>query len=162
MRFWQKQQLPKSNDGNAPSITSGTSKVPMAESLRKKAKVAIFDDVAEIIEAYSVFLGESEVCIVSREPVVSVSDALEVFRAERPDIVITDLSLTVGGTEGFDILDQIKAIAPEVPVVLSTSAYSHTSVDEICVEIRAKGYDAVFEKRDGDGIAEFVMSRFSS
>ncbi len=162
MRFWQKKHQPKFNSGNAPSITSGTSKVPMAESLRKKAKVAIFDDVAEIIEAYSVFLGESEVCIVSREPVCSVSDAIAVFRSNHPNFVITDLSLTVGGTEGFEILDQIRTIDPEVPVVLSTSAYSHTSVDEICVKIRAKGYDAVFEKRDGDGIAEFFRSRFSS
>ncbi len=162
MSFWQKKQPPKFTGANASSPATGSSRVPLADAIRKKAKVAIFDDAAEIIEAYSAFLGESAVCIVSKDPVFSVSDALAAFRLKQPDIVITDLSLTVGGREGFEILDQIRSIAPDVPVVLTSSAYSSTSSDEICMEIRAKGYDAVFEKRDGNGIAEFVISRLSS
>ncbi len=162
MAFWQKKKQLKPNAGNMQGPASGQSRVPMADNIRKKARVAIFDDAAEIIEAYSVFLGTSNVSIVSMKPVFSVSDALAIFRLEQPDFVITDLSLTAGGTEGFEILDQVRIIAPDVPVVLTSSAYSPTSSDDICMEIRAKGYDAVFEKRDGDGIAEFVRSRLSS
>jgi len=162
MRFWQKKQPPKATDTNTPSLATGSSRVPMADTIRKKAKVAIFDDAAEIIEAYSVFLGASDVLIVSREPVFSVSDALMVFCSKKPDFVITDLSLTDGGTEGFEILAQIRSIAPDIPVVLTSSAYSYNSTNDICLEIRAKGYDAVFEKSDGNGIAEFVSSKFSS
>ena len=75
---------------------------------------------------------------------------------KRPDVVITDLSLDEGGTEGFEILKRIRKISPQTKVGLATSSYHPEKSDEINREIRKQGFDALFQKHDIQAMSEFV------
>ncbi len=57
--------------------------------------------------------------LVVREA-VSVAKALELARAERPDVIITDIGMP--GQDGYDLLEQVHADARlrDVPVIAAT------------------------------------------
>ena len=52
--------------------------------------------------------------------------ALEVIRRQPPDLVISDILLP--GMPGIEIMEQLLAIAPELPVIIH-SAYSSPRLD---------------------------------
>ena len=56
------------------------------------------------------------------------NEAVRVFQEGTPDLAVLDLWMPTG--HGLDALERIKAIAPEVPVILFTSN------DELCVRDR--------------------------
>jgi CheY-like chemotaxis protein len=135
---------------------------PQAEPIRRQVRVAIFEDSPEVNLAYhDCFTSFADAVVVSSKPVLSTDDAIEIFRALRPDVVITDLSLTDGNFEGFEILKRIKEISPETPVGLSTSSYHPKKDDEINREIRRHGFDMLFQKHDLASMCDFIAS-FSS
>lgn len=130
---------------------------PKAEPIRRQARVAIFEDNETVFFGYSeIFKTMVDAHIVSPGPVETVEDALRIFLEMRPDVVITDLSLNEGGSEGFEILRRIKAISPNTPVGLSTSSYHPKKNDEINLEIRKQGFDALFQKADTIRMCEFI------
>ncbi len=132
-------------------------KEPKAEPIRRPVRVAIFEDNAMVFFGYSeIFKTMVDAHVVSGGPVETVEDALRIFRESRPDVVITDLSLNDGGAEGFEILRRIKAISPETPVGLATSSYHPQKNDEINLEIRKRGFDALFQKADTMQMCAFI------
>lgn len=52
-------------------------------------------------------------------------DAVERFRAEAPDYLLTDIKLP-GALDGWDVAERCRAVEPEVPIVYFTS---HTFVE---------------------------------
>ncbi|EFL52474.1 diguanylate cyclase [Solidesulfovibrio fructosivorans JJ]] len=64
-------------------------------------------------------------------------DGLEAFRRERPDIVVTDISMP--RMDGLDMAANIKKEAPDVPVVLVT-AHSDTEFFLRSIDIGIDGY----------------------
>ena len=132
-------------------------KEPKAEPIRRAVRVAIFEDNPMVIFAYrEIFSLNSNVRVLNCKPTLSVDEAVALFMAERPDVVITDLSLNDGQTEGFEILRRIKEISPKTPVGLSTSSYHPQKNDEINIEIRKHGFDALFQKADTTQMCEFI------
>lgn len=132
-------------------------KEPKAEPIIRQARVAIFEDNAMVCFAYSEILSACA-SVVYATPVLTVDEAIAVFLRERPDVVITDLSLNDKGTEGFEILRRIREISPSTPVGLSTSSYHPQKNDEINREIRRQGFDALFQKADTRQMCEFVQA----
>jgi len=128
---------------------------PLTENHRTNVRVAIFDDSDAVIQAYTKRLNGS-VTVVTKEPVECVQTAVEIFKIEQPDVVVTDLSLTVGHTEGFDILRAIRDISPATPVALSTAAWCEQSTDELVQAIRRAHFDSVFQKADLHTLRRFV------
>jgi DNA-binding NtrC family response regulator len=55
-------------------------------------------------------------------------EALEVVRTDPPELVITDLQLEEN--DGFDLADQVKAAAPNTPIVLLTGVLFDPEVME--------------------------------
>lgn len=51
----------------------------------------------------------------------SVEEALNAIRANTPDILFLDHSLTIGGSEGIEIADQIKLEKPEIEIYSTTT-----------------------------------------
>ncbi len=52
-------------------------------------------------------------------PVASGEEALQQFREETPDLVLTDMSMP--GMSGLDLLGELKHLAPQVPVIIITA-----------------------------------------
>jgi len=50
--------------------------------------------------------------------VSSAAEAMHVVRTDRPDMVITDLQLPEA--DGFEIIEQVKAVYPDIPIILLT------------------------------------------
>ncbi len=48
----------------------------------------------------------------------TAQEALDLIRRDPPQLVITDLQLEE--TDGFDVIEQVKALVPETPVILLT------------------------------------------
>ena len=77
--------------------------------------ILIVDDEAPIREV----LSEALACAGYRvTPAASVEEAMRIVVADTPNLVITDLQLEE--SDGFELADQIKGIAPDVPILLLT------------------------------------------
>ncbi len=50
-------------------------------------------------------------------------EALEKFRSEIPDLVILDIQMP--GMNGIEVLRQMKMIAPQLPIILSTAFHEY-------------------------------------
>jgi DNA-binding NarL/FixJ family response regulator len=132
-------------------------KDPKAEPIRRPIRVAVFEDNDSVFFGYKELLtSQSSGSVINDKPTLSVEEAIEIFLCERPDVVITDLSLADGGTEGFEILRRIKEISPTTPVGLSTASYHPDKKDEINQEIRKQGFDALFQKHEMASMCDFI------
>jgi two-component system, response regulator, stage 0 sporulation protein F len=50
-------------------------------------------------------------------------EAMEKFRSEPPDLVILDIQMP--GMNGIDVLRQMKMVAPQLPIILSTAYHEY-------------------------------------
>lgn len=75
----------------------------------------MIDDEAEIREILGQALAAHGYRVTA---VASADEALQVVRNDRPDVVVTDLQLQE--TDGFAVIDAVKTIAPQTPVILLT------------------------------------------
>lgn len=61
-------------------------------------------------------------------------EGMELFKSQNPDLVTLDINLSVAAPkEGLKLLEQMKAMRPQVPVILLTGydAYSHDTRAEL-------------------------------
>lgn len=80
-----------------------------------KQHILTIDDEAEIRE----MLAEVLITAGYRVSAASTGEAaLEIIRRDPPQLVIADLQLEE--SDGFDVIEQIKALAPRTPVILLT------------------------------------------
>jgi DNA-binding NtrC family response regulator len=103
----------------------------MTTGERRKALIADDDDKVRITAA--------EVLTVEGFDVVTArngEEAIEVFTATSPDVVIVDLKMPKFG--GLEVLRRIKAKAPEVPVILITG---YGEVKTAVEAMRSGAYD---------------------
>ncbi|MBU1571017.1 MAG: response regulator, partial [Proteobacteria bacterium] len=78
-------------------------------------KILIVDDEELIVRLLSMSLRSDGYQTVSA---FSGEQGLEVFRAEAPDIVVTDIKMP--GMDGLELLKRIKEINPEKEVIIVT------------------------------------------
>jgi len=111
--------------------TNGTKRAPL------KGRILVVDDEAPVAE----FLRELlESWGISARAVTSPASALEVFGAERYDLVITDQ--TMPGTTGFRLARELLVRRPGVPVILCTG-----HIDEIASrELESAGIRGLLHK----------------
>jgi two-component system response regulator HydG len=76
----------------------------------------IVDDAIEMARAVAEYLNGHGFAAVA---VGSGAEAVERFRREQVDVVLTDLRMA--GTDGLDVLDAIRAVDPAPPVVIMTA-----------------------------------------
>ncbi|WMJ82223.1 response regulator [Clostridium sp. MB40-C1] len=69
----------------------------------------------------------------------SEEDAIEIFKIEKPDIVILDLNMSEFRMDGVRVLTDIMKINPET-VVIIISAVGHENVKDECIALGAKSY----------------------
>ncbi len=78
-------------------------------------KILVIDDEKPTLNMSRLLLGASGYNVVTAEGGV---EGLEVFKKEKPDIVITDMKMP--GMDGLAVLDEIKKEAPETEVIVIT------------------------------------------
>jgi DNA-binding NtrC family response regulator len=130
---------------------------PMHERITKPARVMLVEDTQWLLDIYLQRLSRlHDIRVANSRAIKSVDRALELFLNENPDVVITDLSLTSGNTEGFEILHAVRELSLGAVVVLTTSIYSPQNDDDVNREIRRQPFDAVFHKLDFDHLAVYL------
>ena len=87
------------------------------------ARILIIEDKPNQRSLYSEELADEgyEVVCAADGP-----EAMELFKAQRPDLIVTDILLP--GMTGIEIMERLLAIDPEIPVIIH-SAYSSPSRD---------------------------------
>ncbi|MES2693759.1 MAG: response regulator [Verrucomicrobiota bacterium] len=78
--------------------------------------ILIVDDEAPIRELLEELLART--CGYRVTPATSADEAMRVVESDCPQLVITDLQLEE--SDGFELADRIKAIAPNLPILLLT------------------------------------------
>jgi DNA-binding NtrC family response regulator len=128
--------------------------------MMKPLRVMVIEDTPLVLDLYHENLGKIKgISLVKTPPVETFDLAMDLFRKEQPDIVVTDLSLTSAHTEGFGILRTLKKCSPRVCVVLTTSIYSPDNHDDLTEHIKHAKFDAVFHKADLQHLSEFIRSK---
>jgi DNA-binding NtrC family response regulator len=96
-------------------------------------KIFLIDDERNVHYSFQRALGENFRVISA----FSGEEALERFVAEHPDLVLLDVKLP--GLEGLEILQRIKALDRDVPIILLT-AYGTTETAIIAMKLGAYDY----------------------
>ena len=78
-------------------------------------RILLIDDEKPTLEMLSLFLGAYGYTALTAE---TGEQGIEVFKAERPEIVMTDIKMP--GMGGIEVLKQIKAIDPATEVIVVT------------------------------------------
>ena len=77
--------------------------------------ILIIDDEQPTLQMLALYLEACGHNVLTAENEI---EGLEVFRSQKPAIVLTDIKMP--GKDGFDVLRQIKAIAPRTEVIVIT------------------------------------------
>jgi DNA-binding NarL/FixJ family response regulator len=132
--------------------------MPMHESQqgKKRFKLAIIEDCDLVLNVYLDKMSRvRSLDICTPTAISSEKQAIALMMREKPDIVITDLSLTSNHIEGFAILRKIRELLPDAIVAVSTSIYTPISHDALCERMRHEA-EFVFHKADVAGMIRFL------
>ena len=100
-----------------------------------KARILIVDDEPRFCEVYSMLLSDLGADIATAN---GGQEALDKARADRPDMVITDLAMP--GMDGMALLQAVKQEMSDVPVVVATA---YGSIESAVNAMRAGAFDYV-------------------
>src|SRR4051794_12577386 len=101
------------------------------------AKILVIDDEQSIRNLFGILFRLKGYDVVLAE---SGQKGLEVFRRERPDVVVLDLKMP--GMNGITVLQHLRNLNPLQPVIVLTGA----GTPELEQEIRALGMTEYVEK----------------
>jgi len=101
------------------------------------AKVLVIDDEPGIRNLLDTLLSRKGYDVVLAD---SGQKGLEVFRRERPDVVVLDLKMP--GMDGLAVLQQVRSFNPKQPVIILTGA----GTSETEQQVRALGVTEYVEK----------------
>jgi YesN/AraC family two-component response regulator len=113
-------------------------------------KILVIDDEKATLSMFRLFLDAYGYSVYTAE---NATEGLEIFRREKPAIVLTDIKMP--GIDGLAILQQIKEIAPQTAVIVITGhgdtalaeqAAALHAVDFIHKPIKREALDAALEK----------------
>ena len=101
------------------------------------AKILVIDDEPGIRELLDTLLRRKGYDVVLAE---SGQKGLELFRRERPDVIVLDLKMP--GMDGLTVLQQVRSLDPRQPVIILTGA----GTPEAEQQVRALGVTEFVEK----------------
>lgn len=112
------------------------------------ADVIIIEDDAEVLEAYQQTLELSGLVVA---PCKSPFEARALFDRNSGAVVLSDVRMP--GLDGFSVLDEVKAVDPEIPVILISG---HADISMATRAIRSGAYDFVEKPADPAYVIELV------
>lgn len=100
-----------------------------------KKTILHLDDEAEIRELLVQYLSARGYRVIS---VASPTEAMRSARQDPPDLVITDLQLE--DADGLEVVDQLKSVLPNTPVILLTGVLIDPHVAQETVGKKVAAY----------------------
>src|SRR5688572_20513558 len=114
-----------------------------------KPRVLIVDDEPRMARSIEVALARSGMdCECSH----SGEEALAVFRKNGADVALTDWRMP--GMDGMELMDQLHAVDPELPVVIITA---HADVPSAVAAMKKGAFDFVTKPFDNDDLRAVVQ-----
>lgn len=104
---------------------------------RFAGKVIVVDDEAEILETTTSYLEASGFTPI---PCASAAVALSVFSQAPVDAVLTDIKMP--GLSGIDLLERIRKLDPQIPVILLTG---NADVDSAVTAVKKGAFDFILK-----------------
>lgn len=89
--------------------------------------------------------------------VTSAEAGLDLIRARRPDLVLLDIIMP--GMHGIETLERIKAMAPDLPVVMVSAVWGE-DISQRCFDAGAEQY--ITKPVDFEHLKTAVLDRFLS
>ena len=96
--------------------------------------ILIIDDEQPTLQMLTLYLEACGHTVLTAE---NEMQGLELFRSHRPAIVLTDIKMP--GKDGFDVLRQIKAIAPQTEVIVITG-HGDKDLAQQALDLRASAF----------------------
>ncbi len=112
-------------------------------------RILLVDDYELVRDTLSAMLEQMDHTVTTAS---SASEALQICRSERPQVVFTDYALT--GINGVQLARQLKEIDAALPVVLFTGSF----LDLASQQLKNQGVDFVLHKPFGFQEVEEVLS----
>ena len=113
----------------------------------------LIDDDPHVLQALTLALSGDGVTVV---PAASAEAGVAAFTAARPDAVLCDVRLP--GTSGLDLLARLKAIDPNVPVVMMTG---HGTAETAIEAMRRGAFDYVLKPIDPIPLFDLLEKAFA-
>jgi len=105
-----------------------------------KTRLLIIDDDERFTEDFTLLLEGDFVCTVAHHP----EKGLQYLQSDEPDVVLLDLMLG-DDISGIDVLQDIKQITPDTPVIMITD---HSSVDTAVEAMQRGAFDYISKTPD--------------
>ncbi|HKO30584.1 MAG TPA: response regulator [Nitrospiraceae bacterium] len=102
------------------------------------AKILVIDDEPGIRDLLDTLLSRKGYDVILAE---GGQKGLEIFRRARPDVVVLDLKMP--GIDGLTVLQQVRSLNPNQPVIILTGAATPESEQQV----RALGVKEYVEKQ---------------
>ncbi len=107
---------------------------PSLLTLVKKHIITV-DDETVILELLQQFLSNEGYRVTTA---TSAAEALKIARADPPQLVITDLQLE--DSDGLQMVEQLKRLFPDIPVILLTGVLFDPKVVEASISKKVAAY----------------------
>jgi two-component system nitrogen regulation response regulator NtrX len=99
--------------------------------------ILVVDDEADIRELVAAILHDDGYAVRTAH---NADAALAAFRARKPGLVILDIWMTSGGLDGLEVLDQVKGMDPDLPVIMISG---HGNIETAVSSIKRGAYDFI-------------------
>ena len=100
-----------------------------------KKHILLIDDETEILEVLKQVLTLEGYRVTA---VTSAAEAKKIATSDRPDLVSTDLQLE--DSDGLQLVEQLKGMYPDLPVILLTGVFFDPKVIEGSLSKKVSGY----------------------
>jgi two-component system nitrogen regulation response regulator NtrX len=103
----------------------------------KSADILVVDDEADIRDLVGGVLEDEGYSV---RTAADSDSALAALRARRPSLLVQDIWMQGGGLDGLDLLDLVKSLDPELPVVMISG---HGNIETAVSAIKRGAYDFI-------------------
>src|SRR5579864_8599173 len=97
--------------------------------------VLVVDDEADIRELVAGILADEGYSV---RTAANSEEALAAVRARKPALLILDIWMAGGGMDGLELLDMVKALDPDLPVIMISG---HGNIETAVSAIKRGAYD---------------------
>src|SRR5438874_12161892 len=99
--------------------------------------ILVVDDEADIRELVAAILEDDGYAVRTAH---NAEAALAAIRARKPGLLILDIWMSGGGLDGLELLDRVKEIDPDLPVIMISG---HGNIETAVSSIKRGAYDFI-------------------